>query len=423
MKSPGIISMHPNGNANVRAAMTGFARAGMLREFHTAIACFKGSLLHSISKGPLSEFRRREFDRLLKPYTHTHAFRELGRVVSMKAGWKNFYKHEVGPFSVDAVYRQMDQRLAKRILSGKLADAVYLFEDGAELTFSAARSKGIKCYYDLPIGYWRMARQLLEQERELRPDWAMTITGFNDSNAKLERKDRELELADEVFVASSFTAKTLKAFPGDFKPVHVIPYGFPNPDSKMAYSTDRDKPLKVLFVGGLSQRKGLANLFEAAAILGKSIQLTVVGGKGNVECAVLDKALQTCKWIPSLPHAGILKLMKEHDVLAFPSLFEGFGLVITEAMSQGTPVITTDRTAGPDIITPGKDGWIIEAGSTDALTEILEKLQANRDLVAEVGMNAFQTALKRSWNDYGNDLALSIQQAFNPQTIELNHGN
>lgn len=422
MKHPSIISMHPNGNANVRAAMTGFAQAGMLKEFHTAIACFRGSLLHAISKGPLSEIRRREFDRLLKPYTHTHAFRELGRLVSMKAGWKNLYRHEVGPFSVDAVYRRMDQLMAKRIQSGKLADAVYAFEDGAELTFAAAGTKGIKCYYDLPIGYWRMARQLLEHERELRPDWAMTITGFNDSKAKLERKDRELELADEIFVASSFTARTLESFPGKIRSAHVIPYGFPRPDSKMAYSTDRDEPLKVLFVGGLSQRKGLANLFEAASILGKSIQLTVVGGKGNVECAALDKALQSCRWIPSLPHAGILKLMKEHDVLAFPSLFEGFGLVITEAMSQGTPVITTDRTAGPDIISSGKDGWIIEAGSTDALTEILDKLQADRDLVAEVGMNAFHTALKRTWNDYGNDLALSVQKTFHPQSIELKHG-
>ena len=52
--------------------------------------------------------------------------------------------------------------------------------------------------------------------------------------------------------------------------------------------------------------------------------------------------------------------MREHDVFVFPSLFEGFGLVITESMSQGTPVITTDRTAGPDLIKNDENGWLLK---------------------------------------------------------------
>lgn len=421
MNRPEIIAMHPNGNANVRAAMTGFARRCMLKEFHTAIACFKGSLMYKLAMGPLSEFRRREFDKILKPYTHTHPLHELARLVSMKAGFKTLYRHEIGRFSVDAVYQQMDMLLAKRILSGAHGDAVYAFEDGAASSFEAAKSKGIKTYYDLPIGYWRMARQLLEHERELRPDWAPTITGFNDSLAKLDRKDRELELADEIFVASSFTAKTLNAYPGNLAPVHVIPYGFPKVNESKQYATDKSKPLKVLFVGGLSQRKGLANVFEAAEALGSSVELTVVGSKGHVDCPALDKALQSCKWIPSLPHHAILNLMREMDVLAFPSLFEGFGLVITEAMSQGTPVITTDRTAGPDIITHNHDGWLIEAGSTDALTEILSILQDDRQRIAQAGINAQKTAGKRTWINYGDDLANRVHQVFH-QIEQVKHG-
>jgi glycosyltransferase involved in cell wall biosynthesis len=57
--------------------------------------------------------------------------------------------------------------------------------------------------------------------------------------------------------------------------------------------------------------------------------------------------------IAGSPHFRIhevLREMQRHDVLVFPSLFEGFGLVIVEAMSQGLPVITTSHTAGPDII-------------------------------------------------------------------------
>ena len=77
--------------------------------------------------------------------------------------------------------------------------------------------------------------------------------------------------------------------------------------------------------------------------------------------------------------------MREHDVFVFPSLFEGFGLVITEAMSQGVPVITTDRTAGPDLIQDGVDGWIVPAGSSIAIKEVLYKILENPELIKQFG--------------------------------------
>jgi len=95
--------------------------------------------------------------------------------------------------------------------------------------------------------------------------------------------------------------------------------------------------------------------------------------------------------------------------LVFPSLFEGFGLVITEAMSQGMPVITTDRTAGPDLITHGKDGWLIEAGSTIALQQAIEKLLDQPDLVTAAGLAAIATARKRPWFCYGKELTSALK--------------
>ena len=100
--------------------------------------------------------------------------------------------------------------------------------------------------------------------------------------------------------------------------------------------------------------------------------------------------------------------MQEHDVLLFPSLFEGFGLVITEAMSQGTPVITTDRTAGPDLIDHGENGWIVEAGSTLALKTCIEQLIEKPETIVKVGKAAIETARKRPWEVYGKELAEAI---------------
>ena len=86
----------------------------------------------------------------------------------------------------------------------------------------------------------------------------------------------------------------------------------------------------------------------------------------------LLEQLSSCKYLGTMSHDLVLKQMSDNDVLIFPSLFEGFGLVITESMSQGTPVITTDRTCGPDIMTNGKDGWIVEAGTSEPIRALLK---------------------------------------------------
>ncbi|MFD1467655.1 glycosyltransferase family 4 protein [Hymenobacter caeli] len=310
------------------------------------------------------------------------------------------------------MYQSLDRRVATGLGQAAKAGAtgVYAYEDGAAGAFRAAKNLGLKCYYDLPIGYWRAAQRLLAPERERWPAWAPTLVGFGDSAAKLGRKDEELRLADRIFVASRFTADTLRDYPGPLAPVEIIPYGFPPVGETRIYTAHPGRVLKLLFVGGLSQRKGVANLFAAVAALAPHIELTVVGHKSSDACPALDAALARHRWIPSLPHADILHLMRAHDVLAFPSLFEGFGLVITEAMSQGTPVITTDRTAGPDLIEHGHNGWLVEAGSTEALQAALAELLHRPEAVARAGRAAQESARRRPWAVYGHELAVALAQ-------------
>jgi glycosyltransferase involved in cell wall biosynthesis len=408
MKKKGVALLHPTGNANVRAALDGLQEHGLLSEFYTTVASFPGNAFDRLGRiSAFSEFSKRKFESRLEPLTRSIPFRELSRLAASKAGLKSLTRHETGVFSIDAVYRSMDAYVSGRIRKGRLSEtaAVYAYEDEASESFRTARSNGLKCLYDLPIGYWRSARKLLASEREARPEWAATLTGFLDSEAKLQRKDEELKLADHIFVASSFTAATLREYPGTLAPVSIVPYGFPDVNPGKVYNTDNDKPVRLLFIGGLSQRKGIANVFEAAEALGNSVELTIVGNKTGGECPALDAALSRHKWIPSLPHSAVLELMREHDILLFPSLFEGFGLVITEAMSQGTPVITTDRTAGPDLIEHGRNGWLVEAGSTASLRALLEKVATDRAQIESAGRAALETAAKRPWSSYGRELA------------------
>ncbi len=333
------------------------------------------------------------------------------RLTALKLGSSSLVKHEVGVFSVDAVYRNLDQRIATRLKSSRLneIDGVFGYEDGILHTFQESDRLGLLKFYDLPTGHWRAARKLLAVERKRRPDWSSTFTGFADSPIKLTRKDEEIRLASRIFTASKFTASTLLDFPEPLPPIEIIPYGYP-PISKMrkisAYSGK--KTLKLLFVGRLSQQKGLADLFEAIEGLESAISLTIVGKKPHEFCTALNKSLEKHTWIPSLSNDQVKELMGQHDILVFPSLFDGFGLVITEAMSQGTPVITTERTAGPDLINHGENGWLFRAGHFLELRALLEDLLQHPKHIIEVGRAAKESASLRPWKKYQEELCEAI---------------
>lgn len=414
-KQKKITIYHPFGNANTRAAVDGIYKQGILESFHTCIACFKGSLLYKLAAfGPLKELKRRNFSYFLQKKTITHPFMELGRQLASKLRFNSLTAHEKGIFCIDNICHNLDSKVSKYVRRNKRKiGGVYAYEDLALYTFSTAKKYNIKCVYDLPIGYWRAMHNLLNEERAKNPEWAITLGGFNDSDKKLQRKDEELKLADKIYVASSFTKKTLRMYPGKLADIEVIPYGFPPVNTQRKYDDIQNRKIRVLFVGGLSQRKGLSYFFEATKGLEEKIEATVIG-RGNLDaCPALKEALSKVNYIPSLPHDEILKLMANQDLFIFPSLFEGFGLVITEAMSQGTPVITTDRTCGPDIMHNGIDGWIVEAGNAKPIRDLLIKFTENPSILIKTGHEAMHTASKRPWSMYEKELAESVNKFLN----------
>lgn len=406
-----ILFSHPTLNANAKAVVSGLIKQKSLYQLYTAIAVYPGQFLFFLGKIKFfKDFRRRELTPIWQPLTKSNAFYELVRLLAIKLKLNRLVAHEKGFFCIDRVYQHHDAWVAKSLKKAKQKglQVVYAYEDGALDTFESAKEMGILCVYDLPIGYWKTARILMKEELDTNPDWASTLTGFKDSPKKLARKDRELALADTIFVASSFTKKTLENYSGKLPEIHIIPYGFPDIRHKKEYQPLTNRKLKILFVGGLSQRKGISYLFEAVGGLESQVSLTVVGNKAVSDCKVLNEALDQHKWIPSMPHDEILECMRNHDVLIFPSLFEGFGLVITEAMSQGTPVITTDRTAGPDLIKDGVNGWIVRAGSSMAIKEVVLSILEKPELLEQLGQAAQEKAQTRPWSVYSQEMADSL---------------
>lgn len=393
----GVVISHPTGNANVREAALALAEAGLLEAFHTSLAFFSPSWPRQLL--------RRAYPSELRPFTRCHPFRETLRLAATRLGIGEWVRHEKGWASVDAVYRSLDRKVSRMAR----ARAVYCYEDGALETFCTAERLGAPRIYDLPIGYWRAARRILLEEAERRPEWLATMPGLQDSEEKLARKDGELRLASEIVVASTFTKSTLAECPYPIASVSVIPYGTDHPADEPPLR-DSSGPLRALYVGALSQRKGIADLFDAIKMVGNQVDLTIVGRKTGGACSALDHALSIHRWIPSLPREKILEEMRRHDVLVFPSLFEGFGLVVTEALSQGLPVITTSHTCGPDVLTDGREGYLVPVRDPNAIADRLESLAGNRSLLSDMSAAALEKARELSWSGYRNRLAGMVRR-------------
>lgn len=408
-----VIVSHPTGNANLRALIRSLSCRGMLEEFCTTIA-LPPRLLSSLvlDEGTRRRLGQRTFPEANWGQTHHRPLRELVRLTARALGPAALIRHETGWASVDAVYRDLDTATAARLRHNQASriTGVYAYEDGAFETFKVAKSKGIACLYDLPIAYWRTLQRLLSEEAERRPDWAPTMKGLLDSQEKHARKDAEIALADQIVVASSFTRTSLLDHFGPNLNVTVVPYGCPPAVTRPA-RRDANEPLRLFYAGHLAQRKGVADLLEATGRLGFDWHLTLAGPMPAAVPEALRTALSDprCNWLGAIPHATLLEEMTRAHVFVFPSIVEGFGMVLTEAMACGLPVITTPHTAGPDLITSGREGFIVPIRDPDAIAGALTRLAEQEDRRQEMAESALEAARRLSWSAYESRIAKHVE--------------
>ena len=96
--------------------------------------------------------------------------------------------------------------------------------------------------------------------------------------------------------------------------------------------------------------------------------------------------------------------MRESDIFLFPTLSDGFGMVIAESMSQGTPVITPPNSCGADFIHQGHNGWLVPPSDSMAIRKRILEILEKPFLVEQVGREAIRTPESRSWLIYGEEI-------------------
>ena len=162
------------------------------------------------------------------------------------------------------------------------------------------------------------------------------------------------------------------------------------------------QPLRVLYVGAVSYRKGLLDLSRAASALAGECAFTIVGKvlpEAEREIASLAGKVDVRG---KVAHGDLPAVYQEADLFLFPTIEDGFGLVLAQAKAAALPVLTTAHSAGTDLIAEGQDGWILPIRRPDAIIERLRWCHDRREEVARM-VGASATVPSRDWSDVAAD--------------------
>src|SRR5687767_5900947 len=156
-----------------------------------------------------------------------------------------------------------------------------------------------------------------------------------------------------------------------------------------------------LYVGNLEPRKNLERLIEAfARIPDKDHELVIVGNRwyhGNAaeEKASLLGLSGRVKFLGYVPRADLPGIFSGATAFVYPSLLEGFGLPIVEAMACGAPVITSNNSSMKEVA--GEAALLVEPTSVGQMTEALMKVAQDRSLRQELSRRGLKRAAEFSW--------------------------
>lgn len=284
------------------------------------------------------------------------------------------------------------------ILKKEYFDVVVGYDSCIYETFLYAKSKNKVCVLDQVIGHFKSGQKILTQEASDNPEFADSFT-LNFNKNLIKRQENEIKLASWILLPSKYVMKTFIDNKVDPKKLLLCPYGV---DTDKFYPSTKkitkNEFFEVLFVGQISQRKGIKYLFDAIQDLKNSkIKLTIIGkiiGSGSW----LAKYNFSFTHINFVPYNLLPSYYQNADIFVFPSLHEGSALAIYEALACGLPVITTFNSGS--IVRDKKDGFIIPIKDSNSIQNKINLLMHNPLLRDQLSKNARKQAEEFSWKNY-----------------------
>ncbi|MCS7079319.1 MAG: glycosyltransferase family 4 protein [Chloracidobacterium sp.] len=387
-----VLLVHP-GTQHAFQLARQLARQGLLGGFWTGLALREEAWwVRWLSQS--AGVRERLGNRLLagvpRNRLHLQPWRELAALWAVRRG-----KPALDVF----LTRNARFQRAVPLAALRAAGAVIGFDTSSWILAERCRELGKPFILDQSIAHPLWKKQVLEAVAARYPDWRETVVP--PPPEMLAHEQKEHELATAIVVAGSFTKRSLLAHGVPEGKVMVNPYGVDLDAFTPRSAREEGRPFRFLFLGSLTARKGLPLLLEVwRKLAARQAELWLVGPVAPAVRRLIPD-LPGLSVLGKRPHRDLPDLIRRCDVLVFPSYFEGFGLVVLEAMACGVPVIASDATAGPDVIEDGVDGWLMAAGDAERLQAVMEAALTRPDQTFAMGRLARRKAEAYTWETYG----------------------
>jgi glycosyltransferase involved in cell wall biosynthesis len=314
-------------------------------------------------------------DRLVSIPAHRRLPRWVTRYTPLRwrIGWRQLIED-----------RRLGQWAAARVAECK-PDGCYVFTQVGLETLRWAQRTGVPTVLDSPNGHLRSFRDVYcAQSRQ----WCGSRYLGHPTETMVARVEEEYRLADRIRVSSAWARESLVAGGVPRHKIDVVRQPIDVDRHRLRLRPASDGPLRVCFVGSLDLRKGFVYLLRAARLVGSTrLELRLVGGTGDRDCRRLlarEAAGLNVHVVPGDPRP----VYEWADLLVLPSLEDGFGFVVGEALASGLPAIVTDACGSAELIQPGATGWVVPAGDVAALASALAAAARGRSELAAMGQRA-----------------------------------
>jgi glycosyltransferase involved in cell wall biosynthesis len=226
---------------------------------------------------------------------------------------------------------------------------------------------------------------------------------FNETKVEMiEREEQEYALADKIFVPSKYAAQTFVDRGITADKIIVNGMGVDFEMFQAPYSRSLDRMPRIVFAGGVGIRKGVPWLLKAFKRLSSKAELHLIGPVSPDYEKMLRKEIGANVFVRgALPGHDLSSEYGRGDIFCLPSLEEGYGMVIPQAMACGLPVVTTNVVGAADLLQHAHNGLIVSPADSTALSDALERLIDDVDLRQTMGAYAQATVQQgQGWDDY-----------------------
>lgn len=248
----------------------------------------------------------------------------------------------------------------------------------------------------------------LEQKLIEEKKYGFKLTGNSLHKWLLKKENLEHEFSDYIVLPSYFAKKTF--IDKGYRESKLLVNHFYANTKKFKKTFKRDDKFRVLFCGTVEPRKGIHYLLEAFEKLKlENAELWIIGSLDYLKNDKLFKKFidkfnsENIVFFDSINSNKLADYFSQCSVLVLPSISDGFGLVVIQAMSCNLPVIVSDNTGAKDIIKDGYNGFVVETRNINLISEKIKYFYKNPKKIKDMGNNAFKTVKDNyTWDAYGN---------------------